>query len=93
MITVEKNVPMPDITIEKNVPIPEKEGLPRPSYSWLENMDVGDSFVFQGTKQELKAFRSTIRTRNWRHKGHMKWEWRWEWRRPDDNAMRIWRTE
>lgn len=75
------------ITIEKNVPMPKNEGLPRHTYKWMEDMDVGDSFVFQGTDKELKAFRSVIRMRNYRLKGSMRWEWRWV----GDDVMRIWR--
>lgn len=76
------------ITLEKNVPMPKSDGLPRQLYSFFDEMEVGDSFVFEGTAKELKAFRTALRTRNWRNKGERRFEWRWV----GDDVMRVWRT-
>ena len=78
------------VNIEKDIPIPDRrKESSRLVYAFLEEMRIGESFVYEGTPEELKAFRSAIRTRNWRHKGHMQWVWRWV----GHGVMRIWRTE
>jgi hypothetical protein len=56
-------------------------------------MLVGDSFIFAGTEQELKRFRTVIRNRNYRAKNYREkdpalFDWRWI----GDKKMRVWRV-
>lgn len=80
--------------IDSNVPIPsdEPKSTRKQAYRYrvFDEMQIGDSFVFQGTPQELHSFRAVIRVRNMRMKGQAKFFWDYE--NPEKTAMRVWRT-
>ena len=42
------------ITIEKNIPMPEKRNYSRNRYTFLKNMEIGDSFVINGNMPDYK---------------------------------------
>lgn len=77
--------------IEKDVPLPEGKNKGRVLYSFLDEMELGDSVLIKGTKAETKRFRSALRNRNAKYANGPAEEMRaFDWFYVY-NGIRVWR--
>lgn len=80
--------------IESGVPFTLR-GRKRPVYTKMfEQMGIGDSFKLEGTEEEIKAFRSALRSRNLRYKeAHGEKAPRFDWCYESASTIRVWRLK
>ena len=77
--------------IEKGVPMPEGKDKGRILYSFLDEMELGDSVLIKGTREETKRFRSALRNRNQKYANGPVEEMRaFDWFYVH-NGIRVWR--
>lgn len=77
--------------IEKGVPVPEGKSKSRTRYSFLDDMELGDSVLIKGTKAETKRFRSALRSRNQKYAhGPLEKMRAFDWSHVY-NGIRVWR--
>jgi hypothetical protein len=68
--------------IEKNIPVPPKNAARRKFP--LENMEVGESFAFEGKASQVSPSIQSVK--------HMNPGWQFTTRKVDDTHIRVWRT-